>query len=111
MSFIDLRDHGDSFVEHIHGESDAKQITDIGGGSGALLSAILEASPHIKGRLFDLPSVIERARDKPRNFFEAIPSGADILLLKHIIHDWEDTAREKSSAAVVKEWRETLVYC
>jgi O-methyltransferase domain/Dimerisation domain len=88
--------------------SEANHITDIGGGSGALLTAILDTSPHVEGKLFDLASVIERARAKSRSehvrdrlkfesgdFFQAIPGGADIYLLKHIIHDWEDDqARE-----------------
>ena len=42
--------------------SNAENITDIGGGSGALLAAILGRFPQLEGKLFDLPSVIERAR-------------------------------------------------
>jgi O-methyltransferase domain/Dimerisation domain len=83
--------------------SDAKHITDIGGGSGALLAAILGAFPQLEGKLFDVPSVIERACTaaadmtvrsrmsfEAGDFFSQIPSGGDIYVLKHILHDWDD---------------------
>lgn len=78
-------------------------LADVGGGNGSQLSAILQAVPQLQGMLFDLPHVIERA--KPRlesagllgrcqlvggSFFEKIPSGADVYMMRHIIHDWDD---------------------
>ncbi len=78
-------------------------VADVGGGSGLLLSAILERHPGVKGMLFDLPPVAERARalmatsslaERYRieggDFFSSIPIGADAYVLQHIIHDWED---------------------
>lgn len=83
--------------------SDVRTIVDVGGGSGALLTAILEGFPELEGRLFDMPSVVERARGAQRDcaarsrlgfeagdFFHHVPNGADIYLLKHILHDWDD---------------------
>jgi hypothetical protein len=85
--------------------SKMKSIVDVGGGNGMLLGTILKANPHLKGILFDLPEVIERARDSqyltteissgrcqliPGNFFETVPDGADAYLMKHIIHDWSN---------------------
>ena len=92
-----------SAVLAVYDFSDAKSLMDIGGGSGALLNAILKKFPQLQGNLFDVPSVIERARNTAcehvmrgqltfheGDFFAAVPGGADIYLLKHIIHDWED---------------------
>jgi hypothetical protein len=81
-----------------------RQIVDVGGGSGALLAGILRAHPTLKAVLFDLPHVIERALPHLRGFgladrcevvggdlFQEVPRGADAYLLKHVIHDWDDT--------------------
>jgi hypothetical protein len=80
-----------------------RHVMDVGGGHGALLSAILKAHPHLRGTLFDQPATAEGA--KPRferaglldrcevvggNFLESVPAGADLYILKNIIHDWND---------------------
>ncbi|RCV47120.1 methyltransferase, partial [Marinitenerispora sediminis] len=36
-----------------------RTITDIGGGNGALLAALLDRHPHLTGVLLDLPSVLD----------------------------------------------------
>jgi hypothetical protein len=78
-------------------------IIDIGGGHGRLLSAILAATPHARGVLFDLPHVVagapavfrehhvdDRARIAQGSFFDSVPEGGDAYLLKAVIHDWSD---------------------
>jgi hypothetical protein len=78
-------------------------LADIGGGNGSVITAVLGQYLGLHGILFDLPPVIERTRAKIQaaglanrcrlvagSFFEAIPSGADAYLLRHIIHDWDD---------------------
>jgi len=79
-------------------------VTDVGGGTGALLAAILRAHPGLQGTLADAPSVVERARRRkllsgeltartrfePCDFFRAIPSGSRAYVMKNIIHDWND---------------------
>ena len=78
-------------------------IADIGGGNGSQISGILEKHSELKGILFDLPHVVERARTNIEsaglsdrcqivggNFFEAVPSGADAYMMRHIIHDWDE---------------------
>lgn len=73
-------------------------ICDVGGGQGLLLKAILEKSPQSKGILFDMDSavkehVLENASDRVDivrgSFFNSIPS-ANCMILKTIIHDWND---------------------
>jgi hypothetical protein len=77
--------------------SDVTTLVDVGGGSGGLLSAVLASYPSVNGVLFDLPHVIERASavgDRCAlvggDFFESVPAGGDVYLLRHIIHDWDD---------------------
>jgi trans-aconitate methyltransferase len=73
-------------------------IVDIGGGTGELLRCILDRNPQAKGILFELPQVLENAANDPPNrfraeagdFFQRIPAGADIFLLKSVLHDWDD---------------------
>jgi hypothetical protein len=94
-------------VLDVYDFSDAGRIVDVGGGNGALLTAILETHPHAEGILFELPTVIERARVtlsghpavsrlrfEEGDFFDAVPSGGDVYLLKKIIHNWEDDRAE-----------------
>ena len=83
--------------------SQFRTIADIGGGNGSLLSAVLENNPRLRGILYDLAPVIERARPnlakaglaercecRAGSFFENVPAGADAYMLRHIIHDWDD---------------------
>ena len=77
-------------------------VADVGGGEGMLLSAILARHPNARGMLFDLPHVIADARRRvpddvaarvefvAGDFFRAVPHGADLYVLKFIIHDWPD---------------------
>jgi hypothetical protein len=83
--------------------SDAGKLVDIAGGHGFLLAAILKANPHLQGVLFDQSTVVDGAGESlkkqdinhrvelvPGDFFESVPAGADIYIMKHIIHDWND---------------------
>ena len=76
---------------------------DIGGGHGGLLSGLLEGHSKARGMIFDLPTVIDEARTgdavtryrgrletSAGDFFEKVPSGGDLYLLKFILHDWND---------------------
>ena len=77
-------------------------VADIAGGAGSLLAGVLRAHPHLRGILFDQPSVVgrdvavrapdlaERSQVVGGSFFEAVPEGADVYMLKAILHDWED---------------------
>jgi hypothetical protein len=82
---------------------EANLIIDVGGGHGGLLAAILKKYDHARGILLDLPGVVESAPNLlseagvlercdiiGASFFEEIPSGGDIYIMKLIIHDWDD---------------------
>ncbi|HEX3600133.1 MAG TPA: methyltransferase [Lacipirellulaceae bacterium] len=90
-------------VQTAYDFSDINTIVDIGGGNGSQIVALLKANPNMRGILFDLPHVIERAKPNVAaagladrcelvagSFFETVPAGADAYFMRHIIHDWED---------------------
>jgi hypothetical protein len=81
----------------------AHLVVDVGGSHGSLLSAVLQTLPHARGILFDRPNVVsgagpalDRAGVAPRvmcqggSFFESVPEGGDVYLLKSVLHDWSD---------------------
>lgn len=79
-------------------------LTDLGGGNGLLLAAILKVHSGVRGVLADQPDVLERAR-RPgllegeiaarvqfaaTDFFNEVPRGCRCYLMKNILHDWDD---------------------
>ena len=83
--------------------ANVRNVVDVGGGAGSLLFAILTQYPSIRGVLFDRPAVMKRAiarLDNPTiaarcrfvggDFFKAVPADADVYLMRHVIHDWDD---------------------
>jgi len=72
-----------------------RTVVDVGGGTGAMLAEILRAHPRIQGTLVDLPrtvarsgeifkaaGVIERVTTSGQSFFDPLPSGRDLYLLR-----------------------------
>ncbi len=97
--------------------SDISTIADIGGGNGTVIVAVLNRYPNMRGILFDLPHVIERAQanleaagvaqrcqTSSGNFFESVPTGADAYLMRHIIHDWDD----EQAATILRNCHEAM---
>jgi SAM-dependent methyltransferase len=97
--------------------SPAKTIVDVGGGYGTVLAAILAANPESKGVVFDLAhcrdgasslfrekGLSERAEFQEGDFFAAVPGGADLYLLKSVIHDWDD----EKSVLILRNCREAM---
>ena len=75
---------------------EAKRIVDVGGSEGILLRGLLERAPNARGVLFDRADVVEHVKRSdrveivPGDFFEGVPEGGDLYLLKSILHDWPD---------------------
>lgn len=78
-----------------------QHIVDVAGGNGSLLSAIVAAHPGKRATLFDLPEGIAAARRGQGgplpgvalvegNMFDGVPAGADLYLLRHVLHDFDD---------------------
>jgi O-methyltransferase domain len=76
-------------------------VVDVGGGVGTLLRTVLQARPRLRGTVFDLPAVVAQADltgvedwgdTKGGDFFVSVSAGADVYLLSHVLHDWDDEA-------------------
>lgn len=80
-----------------------RTVVEVGGGTGAMLAEILRARPEIHGTLVELPrtvarsvetfqsaGVIDRVTRIGQSFFDPLPNGADLYLLRGILNDWPD---------------------
>jgi 2,7-dihydroxy-5-methyl-1-naphthoate 7-O-methyltransferase len=78
-------------------------VVDVGGGTGALLSHLLSAHPHLRGTLVEYADAATRASAMLKtsglgdrvivqegSFFEVLPAGKDVYILSWILHDWPD---------------------
>jgi hypothetical protein len=97
--------------------SGARTVVDVAGGHGALLAGILAANPRARGVLFDQPHVVADAEPALRDagvadrcalvggsFFEAVPDGGDVYVLKFIVHDWDDA----QASAILRTCRRAM---
>jgi 2,7-dihydroxy-5-methyl-1-naphthoate 7-O-methyltransferase len=90
-----------------------RTVADVGGGTGAMLAEILRVQPHLRGILIDQPDTVARSADifqsagvspdrvttSGQSFFDALPPGADLYLLRGIINDWPD----EESQAILRQ--------
>jgi len=101
MSSVSMRESRDvpacyDFVRYEH-------VVDVGGGTGSLLTAILESSPGTRGTLLDRPEnaelahqrfaesdLLDRAEVIGGDFHDTVPAGADLYVIKHVLHNWDD---------------------
>lgn len=81
----------------------AGKLCDIAGGRGTLLATILARHPRLQGVLYDDPQVAAGAAPLLRaygvearveivggSFFDSVPPGCAVYLLKDVLHDWND---------------------
>lgn len=80
-----------------------RTVTDVGGGNGTIIAAVLKAWPHLTGTLLELAHVLpgaraylgehglaERCTAEAGDFFSSVKAGADVYLLANIVHNWGD---------------------
>jgi 2,7-dihydroxy-5-methyl-1-naphthoate 7-O-methyltransferase len=85
------------------GWASVKSVVDVGGGTGTMLAALLRAGPHLHGTLVDHPGTVarsaatfeaagvaERVTTVGQSFFDPLPAGADVYLLRKVLNDWPD---------------------
>ena len=83
-----------------------RRIVDVGGGHGTLLAALLATAPRAQGVVLDLPEVVriapaaERIEFVAGDFMTSVPAGADVYVLCHVLHDWDDDDAGRILAAV-----------
>lgn len=83
-------------------------IIDLGGGEGLFLATVLSKAKKSRGVLFDLPnallksgdiidgySLTDRMTPVAGDFFESVPEGGDLYMLKSVLHDWDDESSLK----------------
>jgi hypothetical protein len=94
-----------------------RRVCDVGGGTGAVLGAILQANENLEGTLFELPEVAEAARLKVQaaglldrcsvvggDFFASVPGNCDLYLMLAVLHDWDDAP----AAAILRNVRAAM---
>ena len=80
-----------------------RNIYDIGGGQGLMMASVLKKFPGCRGIVFDLPQaqgqameiieqygIADRCKFMAGSFFESLPEGGDLYMLKSVLHDWDD---------------------
>jgi O-methyltransferase/methyltransferase family protein len=90
-------------VLHAFDFSPFNHIVDVGASRGNFVRAVLDRYPQARATCFDRPSLAPAAMSAIRenrlehrcqvvggDFFQAVPSGGDLYVLKLIIHDWAD---------------------
>ena len=81
---------------------DYKTFVDVGTAQGDLAAQVARANPHLRGQGFDLPEVApifeeyiaavgvsDRLTFVPGSFFTDDIPAADVVLMGHILHDWD----------------------
>jgi len=99
-------------------------VVDVGGGHGQLLTALLQAYPHLRGVLYELPAVAAGAHQqlaavglatrcevRAGDMFAGVPPGGDVYLLKNVLtsFDEEHTLRVLRHCHQVMTAQSTLV--
>ncbi|WP_329008965.1 methyltransferase [Micromonospora rifamycinica] len=80
-----------------------RTVVDVGGGDGGLLVGVLADCPHRRGVLVELPEAAARGRDRLAaaglldrvdvvvgSFFDHVPPGGDLYVLRRVLHNWDD---------------------
>ena len=108
-ALIGPQGHGDfnGEFEIAGGWESVRTVVDVGGGTGAMLAAILRLRPHVRGVLVELPRTVDRAQQTFRaagiearvasigqSFFDPLPPGADLYLLRGVLNNWADPEAE-----------------
>ncbi|GIG63114.1 O-methyltransferase [Longispora fulva] len=108
-----LMDHMDSFTTFVAPQIAAtldwgpyRTFVDLGGARGNLAARLVQAQPHLRGTVFDLPALRELFDEHmagletadsvsfhPGDFFSDPLPSADVVIIGHILHDWPVAAR------------------
>jgi hypothetical protein len=92
-------------------------VADLGGGGGSLILAILERYPNVRGMLVDRDASIDEATARfqslsladrceliAADLSETVPPGADVYMLKHVLHGYTDD----KAVAILRHCRDLI---
>lgn len=101
-------------VDHFPFGSGDITVVDVGGGIGHIARALVEYSPSVQCIVQDRSEVIsqaqntlpaqleDRIRFQVHDFFQEQPvHGADVYLLRHVLHDWSNKYARKILQALI----------
>jgi ubiquinone/menaquinone biosynthesis C-methylase UbiE len=104
-------------VLEVYDFSSFTTVVDVAGGHGFVLCEVLKKYPKLKGVLFDMEDVLpggkqrikdcglqDRCSTAAGDFFQSVPAGGDLYLMKNIIHDWDD----EKALVILKNCRRAL---
>jgi demethylspheroidene O-methyltransferase len=95
-------------VLHAYDFGQHSALLDVGGGHGAFISAVAQRHPRLQLGIFDLPGVVQGARQRlganveyhGGDFFrDELPRGYDCITLVRILHDHDDEPAQRLLAA------------
>ncbi|GAA3582915.1 methyltransferase [Amycolatopsis ultiminotia] len=82
-------------------------VLDVGGCRGNLVGQLVKAHPQLHGKVLDLPAMQQVFTEHmesmglgaavsfhPGSFFEVPLPEADVVILGHVLHDWDESQRE-----------------
>jgi SAM-dependent methyltransferase len=94
-----------------------KSLVDVGGGRGTLLVEVLRRHPGVRGvllereavaaaaeRVFEEEGLSDRTEVVIASFLETVPCGADVYVIKHVLHNWPDD----EALGILRRCREAL---
>lgn len=97
--------------------SAVRTVVDVGGGKGTVLADLVAKHSHMRGVLFDQPHVVPEAAELFKtagvadrceivagDFFQEVPCGGDLYLMRAIIHNWDD----ESATAILGNCRRAM---
>ena len=100
MNLSELFDHE---LANAYDFSSVNTVVDVGGGRGSFLFTLLQTYAHLQGTLLELDTTItsashllselqleNRCTMVAGNFLETVPTGADLYVLKQVLHTWND---------------------
>jgi len=97
--------------------SSHRVVADLGGGGGALIAAILEAHPRVRGMLVDREESVKAASVRlttdglasrceciAADLKESVPVGADVNMMQHVLHGYNDV----EAAGILRNVRKVI---
>ncbi|GGU48370.1 methyltransferase [Streptomyces violascens] len=92
-------------------------VADLGAGDGTLVAGLVSRFPELRAIIFEQPSVIEHTRRSleqqkvgdrceyiPGSLLDEVPRGADLYILKSVIHNWN----EESALRILENCRTAM---